>query len=173
MKSKITFISLFLLVSAFLLTIPKSRQIDVLLITVDTLRVDYLSCYDNTKIKTPHIDRLAARGLLFKKAFAQNVVTLPSHINILTGTYPFYHGVRDNAGFRLSEESLLISEVLKEKGYRTAAFIGAFPLDSRFGLTQGFDVYDDSYPSRNAIEYFYPEKKAEKVIGEAKKLVKG
>ncbi len=87
MKSKIIFIFVLLLfTSTFLLTIPKSRQIDVLLITVDTLRADYLSCYDKTKIETPHIDRLAVRGLLFKKAFAQNVVTLPSHINILTGT---------------------------------------------------------------------------------------
>jgi len=174
MKSKIIFISLLLLfTSTFLLTIPKSPQIDVLLITVDTLRADYLSCYDKTKIKTPHIDRLADRGLLFKKAFAQNVVTLPSHINILTGTYPFYHGVRDNAGFRLSEESLLISEVLKEEGYRTAAFIGAFPLDDRFGMNQGFDIYDDFYgDTSHSNDLFFVERPAEKVLDVALRWIK-
>ncbi len=173
MRSKITFISLFLLVSAFLLTIPESRQLDVLLITIDTLRADYLSCYDDTKIKTPHIDSLADRGLLFKRAFAHNVITLPSHINILTGTYPFQHGVRDNAGFRLSEESLLISEVLKEKNYRTAAFIGAFPLDDRFGMNQGFDLYDDFYgDTSHPHDLFFVERPAERVIDTALRWIK-
>jgi arylsulfatase A-like enzyme/Flp pilus assembly protein TadD len=173
MKSKIIFISLFLLASTLLLTIPRSYELDVLLITIDTLRADYLSCYDDTKINTPHIDRLADKGLLFKRAFAHNVITLPSHINILTGTYPFYHGVRDNAGFRLSEESLLISEVLKEKGYRTAAFIGAFPLDDRFGMNQGFDLYDDFYgDTSHPHDMFFVERTAERVIDAALRWIK-
>ena len=146
----------------------KTSRLDVLLITIDTLRADYLSCYDQTKIKTPNVDRLAAEGLLFLRAYAQNVLTLPSHINILTGTYPFFHGVRDNIGFRLSEESILISEILKEKGYRTAAFIGAFPLDERFGLNQGFDLYDDFYGDTSYLhDLFYVERPADKVISAA------
>jgi arylsulfatase A-like enzyme/tetratricopeptide (TPR) repeat protein len=146
----------------------KTPRLDVLLITIDTLRADYLSCYNQTNIKTPQIDRLAAQGLLFSRAYAHNVLTLPSHINILTGTYPFFHGVRDNIGFRLSEESILISEILKEKGYRTAAFIGAFPLDERFGLNQGFDLYDDFYGNTSYLhDLFYVERPADKVIDAA------
>jgi len=144
---------------------PKSRSLNVLLITIDTLRADYLSCYGSKTVKTPSIDRLAKEGILFEYAFAHNVVTLPSHVNILTGTYPVYHGVRDNAGFLLDEEFLTLSEVLQKKGYETGAFVGAFPLDDRFGLNQGFDLYDDFYGDTSAQNDFsFVERRAEKVI---------
>lgn len=174
MKSKpILFSLLFLFASTWFFPAPHSSRLDVLLITIDTLRADYLSCYDKTKIETACIDRLADRGLLFLKAFAHNVMTLPSHINILTGTYPLFHGVRDNAGFRLGEESLLISEILKERGYRTAAFIGAFPLDDRFGLDQGFDLYDDFYGGTAHLhDLFFVERPAEEVIDAACRWIK-
>ena len=174
MKSKLILLSLlFLFASTWFFPAPHSSRLDVLLVTIDTLRADYLSCYDKTKIETPHIDRLADRGLLFLKAFANNVITLPSHINILTGTYPFFHGVRDNAGFRLGEESLLISEILKKRGYRTAAFIGAFPLDERFGLNQGFDLYDDFYGNTAHLhDLFFVERPAEEVIDAACRWIK-
>ena len=171
---------LFLLICTWFFPASQSSRPDVLLITIDTLRADYLSCYDKTKIETSHIDRLASRGLLFLNAFAHNVMTLPSHINILTGTYPFFHGVRDNAGYWLEEDSLLISEILKEKGYRTAAFIGAFPLDDRFGLDQGFDLYDDFYRDPSTPAYhthlhnlFFVERPAEDVIDAAYSWIKG
>jgi arylsulfatase A-like enzyme/Flp pilus assembly protein TadD len=170
---------LFLLICIWSYPSSQSSGLDVLLITIDTLRADYLSCYDKTKIETSHIDQLASRGLLFLNAFAHNVMTLPSHINILTGTYPFFHGVRDNAGFWLEEESLLISEILKEKGYSTAAFIGAFPLDDRFGLDQGFDLYDDFYGDPSTPAYhthlhnlFFVERPAEDVIDAACSWIK-
>lgn len=144
---------------------PRSHTLNILVITIDTLRADYLGCYGNKRVKTPIIDQLAKQGILFKYAFAHNVVTLPSHINILTGTYPVYHGVRDNSGFRLDEESITLSEVLKQKGYKTGAFIGAFPLDDRFGLNQGFDLYDDFYGDTSAQNDFsFVERRAEKVI---------
>lgn len=172
MKEKLILFSLlfilFLLICTWFFPSSQSSRLDVLLITIDTLRADYLSCYDKTKIETSHIDRLAAQGLLFLNAFAHNVMTLPSHINILTGTYPFFHGVRDNAGYWLEEESLLISEILKEKGYSTAAFIGAFPLDDRFGLDQGFDLYDDFYgDTAHLHDLFFVERPAEDVIDAA------
>ena len=166
MKSKflVGFV-LFILCSNFFFSSKNLPKLDVLLVTIDTLRADYLSCYDKTHVQTPHIDRLASKGILFERAFAHNVVTLPSHINILTGTYPFYHGVRDNAGFRLSEESLLISEILKQQGYNTAAFIGAFPLDDRFGLNQGFDLYDDFYgDTAHAHDMFFVERTADDMV---------
>ena len=123
---------------------PASRQ-NVLLITIDTLRADAIGAYGNARAATPWIDRLAGGGLRFDRAHAHTVLTLPSHANILSGLYPQDHGVRDNAGFRFPSGSATLATVLKERGYATAAFISAFPLDSRFGLARGFDVYDDGF----------------------------
>jgi arylsulfatase A-like enzyme/Flp pilus assembly protein TadD len=145
----------------------KQASINVLLITVDTIRPDRFSCYSPKYLKTPHIDRLAAQGAIFERAVAHNPLTLPSHVNIFLGTTPFYHGVHQNSNSIVAEDFLTLAEYLKSKEYSTAAFIGAFSLDSRFGLTQGFDVYDDSYPSKPSVEYLYPERKAEKVINKA------
>jgi arylsulfatase A-like enzyme/Flp pilus assembly protein TadD len=91
------------------------------------------------------MDRLAAAGVRFADAHAHNVVTLPSHANILSGRYPLEHGVRDNAGFRFPPSIDTLATILKARGYSTGAFVSAFPLDSRFGLARGFDVYDDSF----------------------------
>ncbi|UCC39775.1 MAG: sulfatase-like hydrolase/transferase [Candidatus Aminicenantes bacterium] len=159
------FMNLILLTPKQTLPASRSNSLNILLVTIDTLRADYLSCYGNKLVKTPNIDQLAKEGILFNHAFAHNVVTLPSHINILTGTYPLYHGVRDNAGFRLDEAFLTLAEVLKQNGYKTSAFIGAFPLDDRFGLAQGFDLYDDFYGDTSAQNDFsFTERRAEKVI---------
>jgi arylsulfatase A-like enzyme/Flp pilus assembly protein TadD len=117
----------------------------VLLITIDTLRADALGAYGNSAAATPWLDRLAAGGIRFDNARAHNVVTLPSHANILTGRLPIDHGVRDNAGFRVPATEKTVTTELKGRGFRTAAFVSAFPLDSRFGLARGFDVYDDRF----------------------------
>ena len=121
----------------------REARLNVLLITVDTLRADALGSYGNATSETPWMDRLAALGVRFENVHAQNVVTLPSHANILTGRYPLDHGVRDNSGFRLPRGVETLATLLKQQGYRTGAFVSAFPLDSRFGLDRGFDVYDD------------------------------
>jgi arylsulfatase A-like enzyme/Tfp pilus assembly protein PilF len=123
----------------------ENRPVNVLLITVDTLRADALGAYGNPRAATPWMDRLAAGGVRFDAAHAHNVVTLPSHANILSGLYPSDHGVRDNAGFRFPAAIPTLATVLKARGYATAAFVSAFPLASRFGLARGFDVYDDSF----------------------------
>jgi tetratricopeptide (TPR) repeat protein len=115
----------------------------VLLITIDTLRADALGSYGRVGAETPRMDRLAASGVRFDFAHAHNVVTLPSHANILSGRYPFEHRIRDNAGFRFPAGLETLATILKRHGYRTGAFVSAFPLDSRFGLDRGFDVYDD------------------------------
>ena len=118
---------------------------DIILITIDTLRADSVGFAGNTRVKTPFLDRIASEGVVFSNAHAHNVVTLPSHVNILTGLYPYQHGVRDNAGFKLDPKHETVATMLRRNGYVTAAFVGAFPLDSGFGLNQGFDVYDDNY----------------------------
>ena len=113
---------------------------NVLLITVDTLRADHLGAYGYSRVETPNIDRLARSGARFERAIAHVPLTLPSHASILTGTLPPTHGVRNN-GFRYPDSGPpTLAEILKKAGYRTGAFVGAFPLDSRFGLGRGFEV---------------------------------
>lgn len=142
---------------------------DVILITIDTLRADALGYAGNVRARTPNVDRLAAEGLVFTSAHAHNVMTLPSHANILTGLYPYQHGVRDNDGFRLDPAIPTLASILKAKGYDTAAVIASFPLDARFGLSHDFDLYDQRYP-RGANEYDFtvPERPAPDVVATAR-----
>lgn len=118
---------------------------NLLLITIDTLRADRVGCYSSRYVDTPQIDSLAAKGVVFLRAFAHTPETLPSHANIMTGATPSYHGVHDNTNFLVRGGLLTLAEYLRESGYATAAFVGAYPLDSRFGLDQGFDTYDDRF----------------------------
>ena len=140
---------------------------NLLLVTVDTLRPDRLGCYSPAHARTPAIDAFAARGAVFENAYAHNPSTLPSHTNILVGMTPLYHGVSGNSKAKLSEAFLTLAEHLKKQGYATGAFIGAFPLDSRFGLNQGFDVYDDALPSKGPAMGFFQERKAQQVVAAA------
>src|SRR5436305_11241340 len=143
---------------------------DVLLITIDTLRADSVGYAGNAHVRTPFLDSLAARGVVFTNAHAHNVVTLPSHVNILTGLYPWQHGVRDNAGFVLDPKFPTLASILHEKGYATGAFIGAFPLDARFGLNHGFDLYDDNYGKRDtSTDFVMQERPASAVLESAAK----
>ena len=148
-------------------------KLNVLLITIDTLRADRLSCYGSQNPKTPHIDRLAERGVLFSRAFANTSTTLPSHANILLGTTPNYHGVHENLNFVINRELLTLAEHLKNSGYATGAFVGAYPLDARFGLSQGFDVYDDNYNRTHSVNLASLERHAEEVVGSALAWLEG
>ncbi|HEX3582169.1 MAG TPA: sulfatase-like hydrolase/transferase, partial [Thermoanaerobaculia bacterium] len=122
-------------IAAFLIVSrPRHERPDVILVTIDTLRADALGFAGNRRVSTPYLDSLAARGVVFTNAHAHNVVTLPSHTNILTGLYPYQHGIRDNAGFTLDPSHPTLGRMLHDAGYATGAFVSAFPLDSRFGL---------------------------------------
>jgi arylsulfatase A-like enzyme/tetratricopeptide (TPR) repeat protein len=114
---------------------------NIVLLTIDTIRADRLGCYGAAGVRTPAMDRLAAEGALFEKTVATAPLTLPSHCSILTGLYPADHGVLDNGGFTLDSDQILISETLREAGYETAAFVGAFVVDRRWGLGQGFNHF--------------------------------
>jgi arylsulfatase A-like enzyme/Flp pilus assembly protein TadD len=146
---------------------PAKTKKNVLLITIDTLRADRLSCYNKEYLLTPNIDSFAEKGVLFSRAFANTSTTLPSHTNILLGTSPLYHGVHDNLNFVVRDDFLTLTEHLKANGYATAAFVGAYPLDSRFGLAQGFDKYDDEYPHDYNQQLSRLERRAEDVIDKA------
>ncbi len=145
--------------------VPPRPSRDVVLVTIDTLRADAPGFAANPRAQTPVLDRLAAQGRVFTNAHAHNVVTLPSHTNILTGLYPFQHGVRDNTGFKLATKIPTLATVLHGAGFATGAFVGAFPLDSQFGLDHGFDVYDDRYPKgSNETEFVLPERRGDEVV---------
>ena len=140
---------------------------NVLLITIDTLRADALSSYGGPA-QTPNLDRLAREGARFAFAHAHAVVTLPSHTSILSGLLPYEHGMRDNSGFRVRPGTPTLATRLKARGFATGAFVGGFPLTKRFGLTPGFDVYDDQMPeTRGAVEMSMPERPAGEVVTRA------
>jgi arylsulfatase A-like enzyme/tetratricopeptide (TPR) repeat protein len=147
-----------------------SSEPDVILITIDTLRADSVGFAGNTRVKTPFLDELAREGHVFTNAHAHNVVTLASHTNILTGLYPYQHGVRDNSGFKLAPSQKTIAHWMHAKGYATGAFVGAFPLDSRFGLGREFDVYDDRYHEGSTpMDFSVDERRASEVLEAARK----
>jgi arylsulfatase A-like enzyme/Tfp pilus assembly protein PilF len=127
---------------------PTARP-NVLLVTIDTLRADRVGCYGHAAAATPALDGLAARGVRFATAVAHVPLTGPSHASILTGLGPLGHGFRENAGFVLPASVRSGVEDFREAGYRTAAFVSAFPLDRRFGFDRGFETYDDHLPKGN------------------------
>jgi arylsulfatase A-like enzyme/cytochrome c-type biogenesis protein CcmH/NrfG len=145
---------------------------NVILITIDTLRADYLSCYKKGTAQTPNLDQLALEGIRFEQCIAQNPLTLPSHTSILSATYPLHHRVRDNGGLRAPEQLELISEVLKKEGMTTSAFIAAYVLHSKWGLNQGFDHYSDDFDlTRFKLTGTVLEKRAEIVLEDARKWI--
>lgn len=147
---------------------------DIILVTIDTWRADAAGFAGNARVKTPFLDSLAARGIVFENAHAHNVITLPSHANILTGLNPYQHGVRENAGFVLDAKFPTVAERLRGNGYATAAFVGAYPLDSRYGLNRGFDLYDDNYgKGRATLDFTIEERPAKAVLESAAKWWNG
>jgi arylsulfatase A-like enzyme len=171
-------IVLSLTVSLYFIFWHRQQKPNIIFITVDTLRADRLAVYGYESIETPHIDSLAEGGVLFSQAVAQVPITLPSHSSIFTGLNPTTHNVRENGTFRLGDAEVTLAEVLKEHGYATAAFIGGFPLDSRFGLNQGFDFYDDDLSTGNTGEVMWQghqvgsfERRANDVVNSALKWI--
>ena len=116
----------------------------IILISIDTLRADHLSSYGYTAIETPHIDALAKGGTLFSDADSQVPLTFPSHVSIFTSTYPFFNGIEDN-GQILAPTVVTLPVLLKLHAYRTAAVVGGYVMDHRFGLNRGFDMYDSRF----------------------------
>lgn len=148
--------------------LQRSQRPDLVLITIDTLRADALGFAGNRQVQTPVLDRLAATGRVFPNAHAHNVNTLPSHANILTGLYPYQHGVRDNVGFQLRASIPTLATVLQGAGYATGAFVGGFPLDAQFGLNRGFDVYDCRTSRGEEMEHFsFAERRGDEVVAAA------
>ena len=147
--------------------LPAGPDRNVLIVTIDTLRADALGAYGG-RASTPHLDALAAQGARFTSAHAHAVVTLPSHTSIMTGQYPYTHGVRDNNGYRVPAGAVTLAATMRAAGFSTGAFVGAFPLDQRFGLGLGFDVYDDRISEvGTTVDFALPERRADAVVSAA------
>jgi arylsulfatase A-like enzyme/predicted Zn-dependent protease len=122
--------------------VPPS-ELSVILVTLDTTRADRIGAFGGTAVPTPNLDRAAREGVVFEDAVSQVPLTLPAHASIMTGRYPATHGARHNGIYRLRGSEITLAERLTEAGFDTAAFIGAFVLNTGFGLEQGFATYDD------------------------------
>ena len=119
---------------------------NVLLISIDTCRADYLSCYGYSSKTTPNMDAIASEGTLFRNVVSPVPMTFPAHCSMLTGTIPPVHGIHDNLEHGFPGEEAPLAKILKARGFRTSGIISAFILDRRYGLDQGFDEYADNMP---------------------------
>jgi len=137
----------------------------VVIVTIDTLRADHVGAYGYTNARTPTLDRLAREGVRFDRAYATAPITLTSHASLMTGRYPPGHGARHN-GMRMDLTTPTLSETFAAKGYATAAFVAAFPLDRRFGLIKGFQTYGDTMP-RDEAGHVTNERPGRLVVDEA------
>lgn len=141
---------------------------NVLLISIDTLRADRLGCYGAEAVETPAIDRLAAEGVRFENAFSPVPLTLPAHWTIHTGVEPWHHGVVDNGMTLQTPPAATLAERFTAAGYDTAAFVAAFVLNRSFGLDRGFARYDDGPAADAALDQaFHATAPADERVGRA------
>jgi choline-sulfatase len=143
----------------------RAPALNLLIVTIDTLRADRVGAYGYKAGRTPNIDALAAKGARFTHAYSSAPITLTSHATLMTGRYPPGHGARHN-GMRLDASTPTIADTLARAGFNTAAFVGAFPLDHRFGLDKGFRVYGDRMP-RSPQGRLASERPGRQVVDEA------
>ncbi len=145
---------------------------NIILITLDTTRADRMGFLGSTRGLTPHLDALAGDGIVFTRAYAQVPLTTPSHATLLTGTYPQFNHVND-LGKPLPPGLPYLPDLLRRRGYRTAAFVGSLILDPANGLApgfeRGFDVYDAGFRLRRGKEDRYKsmERRAGEVVAHA------
>jgi hypothetical protein len=128
---------------------PRRPPPDVVLISIDTQRVDRLGVYGYGLNTSWYIDGLARESVVFEDHHSPAPLTLPSHISMLTGLLPPSHGVRSMSQQRLGDSATTLQEVLKAHGYRTAGIISAGVLHPVFGLSQGFDLYSGNFSGDN------------------------
>jgi arylsulfatase A-like enzyme/Tfp pilus assembly protein PilF len=147
----------------------KTSDLNLLVVTLDTTRADRLGPYGFRRGTTPNLDRFAEDAVVFEHATSAVPLTFPSHTTIFTGEYPTRHGIRDNGGFFLDESATTMAEILKGAGYATGAFIGAWVLESRWGLAQGFDKYSDQFDlsKYKIVSLGTVQKKGEEVVNDA------
>ena len=147
-----------------------ARARNVLLITMDTTRADYLGCFGGVTAQTPNIDRLAREGTMFTRCTTCTPLTLPSHSSIMTGVYPYVHGARQNGTGHLAQSNVTLAELLKKAGFATAATVAAFVLNAQFGVDQGFDAYHDVTPAETDSS-LHAERRGDEVCTDALQML--
>lgn len=138
----------------------------IFLITLDTFRFDLID-----KKITPNLINLIEESYFFKNCYAVAPITLPAHISIFTGLYPRHTGVKDNSIYRLREEAETIPEILKKQSYSSYGFISSYLLNKRFGLNQGFKVYQDDFIPMDKKKHFPSTRRAEDTFWESIKYL--
>jgi arylsulfatase A-like enzyme/Tfp pilus assembly protein PilF len=141
----------------------EAGSMNLLIVTIDTMRADRIGAFGYEEARTPHLDDLARRGIMFADCYSPVPLTLPAHCSLFTGRYPLGHRVRDNGTFILSDAETTLAELMKNNGYDTYAVVASFVLLAKFGLNQGFSVYDDSLDANELLRNFYTEIKADLV----------
>ncbi len=150
------------------LFLPADKEVrHIILISIDTIRADHVSSYGYQYKTTPRIDAFADNAVLFENCFSNIPLTLPAHSSMLTGLIPPTHGVQDNLNMALSDSVLTLPEILQAKGYATYGIIGADVLNRRYGLDQGFDVYDDTFDSATSKSEIVPQRYADETAAHA------
>jgi len=153
---------------ASLLFLAATSAPNVVLVTIDTLRADRVGAYGHAAAETPTIDRLAREGVLVEDAVVQVPQTRPSHASIFTGRYPYEHGIRDNYSTPLAPGTPTLASILRQHGWDTAAFIGAYPVSRPSGLDRGFAVFDDPFAAGDATtREARTERRAKEVVDKA------
>jgi choline-sulfatase len=142
---------------------------DVVLISIDTARADRFSYTGSPLVDTPWVDSIAAQGAGFLQAVSPVPITLPAHVSLFTGKNPNVHGIRSNGFFHVPEDETTLAEILQEAGYATAAFVGAAVLDTRYGLSQGFEHYDDrmNFTDEASQASAFAQRRGEEVVDAA------
>lgn len=142
---------------------PAAAGLNVLIITLDTTRPDALGLYGNPHGVSPRIDELGRTGLVFENCYTPVPLTLPAHCSLFTGRYPVAHRVRNNGTYVLPATEQTMARVFKDRGYDTAAFVASFTVASKFGLAQGFDVYDEDLETGRSVLNYTAEIPADRV----------
>jgi arylsulfatase A-like enzyme len=163
MKKIILFVLVLGIFAAAIHSIFSYKKYNVLLITVDTLRADYLSCYNSDVPKTVNFDWIASQGVRFNRAFTQISITLPAHTTMFT-SHPPHELKLFNNGDVFDGSVPMFTDILEKKGYKTAAFISLGVLKSTFGLARGFDEYEDNFDKFNGRYYKVASEMNQEVI---------
>jgi arylsulfatase A-like enzyme/Tfp pilus assembly protein PilF len=121
----------------------------IILISIDSLRADRLGAYGGRRVPTPALDRLAADGIVFERAYSHSPQTLPAHAALLSGRLPFETGVNDEVDVTFPPTARLLPEMLSARGYATGGIVSSFALRRATGLARGFALFDDEIPDQS------------------------
>ncbi len=141
---------------------------DVVVVTLDTTRVDRIGAYGYAAAHTETIDRLAAEGIRFDSAWSPMPLTIPAHATMFTGLFPYHHNIRSNGDNVLAPEFVTLAERLQAEGWATAASVAAFVTTRQWGFSQGFDAYFDTLPEEGqGRNYWHMERPGDLVVDDA------